>query len=283
MVPGTRKPAGAALAARGGFAHLSFGGSSEVGTLVSEAATPNHIPVVLQMGGKSPDVVFPAADLERAAPSSSPRSSRRPARLVRRDRGYRSHGACCGGRRADRSVPGLADRLRAQRARARSLPLISTTQRSRHRQGPGRWVGATRARRPRLLLQRHLVLFSGELPVARASICQPGLPHIHRANVPVLLYPSPQRQHGFSPALQRSAPDHQPHNPTDGPLVRSNFRSSGSGDPIAPPHVASYGILQGGSPGGPATELDILSKVINSLQSGPTNGPPCLQTIVVVP
>jgi aldehyde dehydrogenase (NAD+) len=46
---------------------LSFTGSPEVGVLVQQAAARNHIPVVLELGGKSPQIVFADADLKRAA------------------------------------------------------------------------------------------------------------------------------------------------------------------------------------------------------------------------
>lgn len=68
VVPGLGPEAGAALAAHPGIAHLSFTGSNEVGRLVTEAAAGNHIPVVLELGGKSPQVVFEDADLDLALP-----------------------------------------------------------------------------------------------------------------------------------------------------------------------------------------------------------------------
>lgn len=68
VVPGTGEAAGAALAAHPGIAHLSFTGSPEIGTVVSRAAAPNHIPVVLELGGKSPNIVFADADLDSAVP-----------------------------------------------------------------------------------------------------------------------------------------------------------------------------------------------------------------------
>src|SRR5918998_888099 len=48
--------------------HLSFTGSLEVGQLVSKAAAENVIPVTLELGGKSPNIVFADADLEGAVP-----------------------------------------------------------------------------------------------------------------------------------------------------------------------------------------------------------------------
>lgn len=59
---------GAALARHPGIDHLSFTGSVEVGASVAAAAAGNVVPVSLELGGKSPNMVFPDADLERAIP-----------------------------------------------------------------------------------------------------------------------------------------------------------------------------------------------------------------------
>jgi aldehyde dehydrogenase (NAD+)/betaine-aldehyde dehydrogenase len=67
VVPGFGETAGAALAAHPGIDHLAFTGSQAVGTLVAQAAAVNIVPVTLELGGKSPNVVFPDADLDRAA------------------------------------------------------------------------------------------------------------------------------------------------------------------------------------------------------------------------
>lgn len=68
IVTGFGQEAGAALAAHPGIRHLSFTGSRAVGTLVQKAAAENVIPVTLELGGKSPQVVFDDADLEAALP-----------------------------------------------------------------------------------------------------------------------------------------------------------------------------------------------------------------------
>ena len=57
---------GAALSAHRGVDFLSFTGSPEVGTLVQIAAARNHIGCTLELGGKSPQVVFADADLDAA-------------------------------------------------------------------------------------------------------------------------------------------------------------------------------------------------------------------------
>ena len=67
VVNGTGPETGAALAAHPGIDHLSFTGSVEVGALVAAAAAANVVPVSLELGGKSPNIVFADADLERAA------------------------------------------------------------------------------------------------------------------------------------------------------------------------------------------------------------------------
>jgi aldehyde dehydrogenase (NAD+) len=68
VVPGLGEEAGAALTAHPGVAHLSFTGSVGVGRLVQAAAARNTIPVTLELGGKSPQIVFADADLDAALP-----------------------------------------------------------------------------------------------------------------------------------------------------------------------------------------------------------------------
>jgi aldehyde dehydrogenase (NAD+) len=68
LVTGLGEEAGAALAAHPGVQHLSFTGSPEVGTLVQTAAARHTVPVTLELGGKSPQLVFADADLEAALP-----------------------------------------------------------------------------------------------------------------------------------------------------------------------------------------------------------------------
>jgi aldehyde dehydrogenase (NAD+) len=68
LVTGTGEEAGAALAAHPGTDYLSFTGSPEVGTMVMEASARFHRPVTLELGGKSPQVVFADADLDAAVP-----------------------------------------------------------------------------------------------------------------------------------------------------------------------------------------------------------------------
>jgi aldehyde dehydrogenase (NAD+) len=67
-VPGIGEEAGAALSAHPGVQHMSFTGSVAVGRLVQAAAAKNVIPVTLELGGKSPQVVFADADMQKALP-----------------------------------------------------------------------------------------------------------------------------------------------------------------------------------------------------------------------
>ena len=68
IVPGTGETAGAALAGHRDVDHVSFTGSGPVGALVQSAAAHNAVPVTLELGGKSPNIVFADADLEAALP-----------------------------------------------------------------------------------------------------------------------------------------------------------------------------------------------------------------------
>src|SRR5271157_4793771 len=68
VVPGLGEEAGAALAAHPGVRHVSFTGSVAVGALVQALAARHVAPVTLELGGKSPQLVFADADLARALP-----------------------------------------------------------------------------------------------------------------------------------------------------------------------------------------------------------------------
>ena len=59
--------AGAALVAHAGVDKIAFTGSTEVGKLIVKAAAGNLKKVSLELGGKSPHIVFPDADLDAAA------------------------------------------------------------------------------------------------------------------------------------------------------------------------------------------------------------------------
>jgi aldehyde dehydrogenase (NAD+) len=68
IVTGYGHEAGAALTAHPGINFATFTGSPEVGVMVQEATARNHVPCVLELGGKSPQIVFNDADLDKAVP-----------------------------------------------------------------------------------------------------------------------------------------------------------------------------------------------------------------------
>lgn len=68
VVTGLGEEVGAALSAHPGIDFVSFTGSNEVGALVQQAAARNAVKCVLELGGKSPQIVFDDVDVERAVP-----------------------------------------------------------------------------------------------------------------------------------------------------------------------------------------------------------------------
>ncbi|WP_029030674.1 aldehyde dehydrogenase family protein [Salinarimonas rosea] len=68
IVTGYGEEAGAPLASHPDVAHVSFTGSVLVGQKIQEMAARNVVPVTLELGGKSPQLVFADADLEAALP-----------------------------------------------------------------------------------------------------------------------------------------------------------------------------------------------------------------------
>ena len=68
VVPGIGEEAGSALSAHPGVDHVSFTGSVAVGKMVQAAAAAHVAPVTLELGGKSPQVVFADADIDAALP-----------------------------------------------------------------------------------------------------------------------------------------------------------------------------------------------------------------------
>ncbi|MBV9166701.1 MAG: aldehyde dehydrogenase family protein [Solirubrobacterales bacterium] len=82
IVPGYGETAGAALAAHPDVDKVAFTGSTEVGKLIVEAAAGNLKKVSLELGGKSPNIVFPDADMEKAIPGAAMAT-------------FFNHGQCC--------------------------------------------------------------------------------------------------------------------------------------------------------------------------------------------
>jgi aldehyde dehydrogenase (NAD+) len=66
VLPGLGPEAGAALASHPGIHQLTFTGSVEVGIAVAKMAADNVVPVVMELGGKSPNIVFADADMDAA-------------------------------------------------------------------------------------------------------------------------------------------------------------------------------------------------------------------------
>ena len=69
IVTGYGHEVGDALARHPGIDHISFTGSPKVGTLIQQVAAERHCPVTLELGGKSPQIVFADADLDAAIPT----------------------------------------------------------------------------------------------------------------------------------------------------------------------------------------------------------------------
>ena len=71
LLHGLGHEAGAVLAAHPGVDKISFTGSPAVGRQIVQAACGNLKKVTLELGGKSPVIVFPDADLEQAIPAAA--------------------------------------------------------------------------------------------------------------------------------------------------------------------------------------------------------------------
>ena len=107
VVPGYGETAGAALASHPDVDKVAFTGSTEVGKLIVHAAAGNLKKVSLELGGKSPNVVFDDADLKASIPGA--------ANAI-----FFNHGqCCCAGSRLyvehsifDSVVEGVADRAK---------------------------------------------------------------------------------------------------------------------------------------------------------------------------
>jgi phenylacetaldehyde dehydrogenase len=82
IVPGYGETAGAALAAHNDVDKIAFTGSTEVGKLIVHAATGNLKKVSLELGGKSPNVIYKDADLKTAIPGAASAI-------------FFNHGQCC--------------------------------------------------------------------------------------------------------------------------------------------------------------------------------------------
>jgi len=82
VVPGYGETAGAALAAHPDVDKIAFTGSTEVGKLIVQAAAGNLKKVSLELGGKSPNIVFDDADMKSTIPGAASAI-------------FFNHGQCC--------------------------------------------------------------------------------------------------------------------------------------------------------------------------------------------
>src|SRR6202789_589232 len=71
VVPGYGETAGAALASHPGVDKVAFTGSHVTGQSIVRASAGNLKRVSLELGGKSPDIVFADADLDQAVPGAA--------------------------------------------------------------------------------------------------------------------------------------------------------------------------------------------------------------------
>lgn len=153
VVTGYGHEAGAALAAHPGIHHISFTGSTVTGQRVAEAAARHHCPAVLELGGKSPQIVFDDADLDVALPvivnaiiQNSGQTCSAGSRLLVQEGRY------------EEVIARLAERFRALRAGPAAAdpdmgPLVNQKQHERVRQilATARAEGLTEAARGQIL------------------------------------------------------------------------------------------------------------------------------------
>jgi len=107
VVTGYGETAGAALAAHPDVDKIAFTGSTEVGKLIVQAASGNLKKVSLELGGKSPNIVFDDADMRATVPGAASAI-------------FFNHGqCCCAGSRLyvekdmfDQVVEGVADQAK---------------------------------------------------------------------------------------------------------------------------------------------------------------------------
>ena len=71
LVQGHGPEIGAAMAEHPGIDKISFTGSTAIGKTIVRASTGNLKKVAIELGGKSPFVIFPDADLDQAIPAAA--------------------------------------------------------------------------------------------------------------------------------------------------------------------------------------------------------------------
>ena len=67
VITGSGAEAGRALVSNSDVDGITFTGSTETGRQIMETAAKNVTPVLLELGGKNPNIIFPDADLQKAA------------------------------------------------------------------------------------------------------------------------------------------------------------------------------------------------------------------------
>jgi len=137
IVTGFGPTAGGALAAHPDIDKVAFTGSTEVGKLILQASAGNLKRVSLELGGKSPNVIFADADLESAVASSM--------------FGFcmLSGQVCCAGTRVF-----VQRDFRAICRRAHTLYFEDKSERSPRSENDGRSFGIQRAIQPCQILPR---------------------------------------------------------------------------------------------------------------------------------
>jgi len=131
IVTGYGAEAGAALTGHPGINFATFTGSPEVGGQVQQSTARHQVPCVLELGGKSPQIVFDDADLDKAVP------------IIVKAIAQNAGQTCSAGSRLlvqrgihDRCVKAIAERFAALRVGTPEMdldcgPLINARQRAR--------------------------------------------------------------------------------------------------------------------------------------------------------
>ncbi|MFQ5699683.1 MAG: aldehyde dehydrogenase [Myxococcota bacterium] len=164
VVQGPGECAGAILAAHPGIARLSFTGSPETARSIARSTAEHLVPVSFELGGKSPFIVFPDADLEKAARTLS--------------RQFINAGqVCLAGTRVLVQASVASELLERTRAASAALP-VGDPRRAETRIGP--LITPEHLARVRGFVERALgagarVVFGGEMDACGALYHQPTL------------------------------------------------------------------------------------------------------------
>lgn len=132
VVTGMGPTAGAALSAHAGVDKITFTGSTEVGRLIVQAAAGNMKKVTVELGGKSPTIILPDADLDVAIPGAASAIFFNQGQVC--SAGSRLYVAA---KHFDQVVSGIADQAKGMKLgpgldpTAQIGPLVSSIQRER--------------------------------------------------------------------------------------------------------------------------------------------------------